>query len=365
MSSPAEAIEKAKNDVVSATKSALVFPEDLRSSPYYMVFTPIKYSKTDALGDISTGDVSVSNTEQRAQRTNQETLDKFGTVFSGQRRGSSPTSPNKKVKLDSGQLIALPLPSQLNDSLSISFNTTDMGLTAAGFQAGQALGNGDFGGDSVIDIGAYSARVLSQLSEGVETAVNLLAGNVTNPYSILSFKRVEQRSFDFDWTFVPRNEKESVMIRDIINTIRYLALPNQTTLFLEFPYEWEVQFVGTTFLHSFSRGYITDIKVEYGSSGGISFFPQPSGTDGAPSQIKFSFTFKEIYPLNKTLILPENAAMFPNATLADTKGNRERSLEGLSTNVTELSSEQAEAINEGAKKANRAVNYVPKPGGFI
>ena len=105
------------------------------------------------------------------------------------------------------------------------------------------------------------------------------------------------------------------MIRDIINTIRYLALPDQNGLFLEFPYEWEIQFVGTNFLHSFSRGYVTDIKIEYGSSGGISFFPLPDG-DGAPSQVKFSFTFKEIYPLNKTLILPREQNTTPNPSVA-------------------------------------------------
>jgi hypothetical protein len=357
MSVPAEVIEKAKKDIEASTKSALVFPEDLRAAPYYMIFTPIKYSKTSTLGDISLD--QVVNTEEDRQFD----VNSFGDIFSGQRRGSSPRTPSISHSFESGQLIALPLPSQLNDNLSISFSATDLGLTAAGFQAGQAIGNGTAGLDSTIDTVAYAARVMSQLSEGVNTALNLLAGNVPNPYSVLTFKNVEQRSFDFDWIFVPRNQKESLMIREIINTIRYLALPDQNSLFLEFPYEWEIQFVGTTFLHSFSRGYITDLKVEYGSSGGISFFPQPDG-DGAPSQVKFSFSFKEIYPLNKTLITADNKSMYPESNFIENLNLKERAIESLDTRVITIPEQQAESINRAAKKANEAVGYVPKVGGF-
>jgi hypothetical protein len=309
-----------------------------------MIFTPIKYSKTDTLGDISLNQVTSTDEKRFSERTLQRAqalglvdrfdINQFGTTFSGQLRGSRPTTPTFQVNYESGQLIALPLPSQLNDNLSMTFNTTDMGLTAAGFQAGQAIGNMEFGLDETIDTVSYAARVMSTLSDGINTALNLLGGNVPNPYSILSFKNVEQRSFEFDWIFVPRNEKESLMIRDIINTIRYLALPDQNGLFLEFPYEWEIQFVGTNFLHSFSRGYVTDIKIEYGSSGGISFFKMADG-DSAPSQVKFSFTFKEIYPLNKTLILPReqnttpNPSVAPNLDFVFKQSTREAVLDGL------------------------------------
>lgn len=338
--SASDEIQKAKDLVISATKTALVFPEDLQSSPYYMIFTPIKYSKASALNSISKDDIAANNqSEERNLRTNAETSDKFGSVLAGKNRGAAPSAPANKVKLESGQLIALPLPSQLSDNLSISFGATDMGVTAAGFQAGQSIGKLEFGVDEALGAGGYAVRTLAQLSEGVNTALNLLTGNVPNPYSVLTFKNVEQRSFEFDWTFVPRNEKESRMLRDIINTIRYLALPNQSGLFLEFPYEWEVQFVGTNFLHSFSRGYITDLKIEYGSSGGISFFPIEK--DGAPSQVKFSFSFREIYPLNKTLITKDNKAMYPSENFLELQGARERALENISLQEQELSEKLA------------------------
>ena len=321
-----EKIQKSKNLVVSATKTALIFPEDLQASPYYMIFTPIKYSKVSALG--VKGLELIDAPEERSKTaSNEETFDRFGSVLAGANRGASPSSPTTKVKFESGQLIALPLPSQLSDNLSISFGATDMGITAAGFQAGQSIGKLDFGVDEALGSTGYAVRTLAQLSEGVSAALNLLTGNVPNPYSVLTFKSVEQRTFDFDWTFVPRNEKESRMLRDIINTIRYLALPEQNGLFLEFPYEWEVQFVGTKFLHSFSRGYITDLKIEYGSSGGISFFPLDN--DGAPSQIKFSFSFREIYPLNKTLITSDNEAMYPSENFINAQRTREAALEPL------------------------------------
>jgi hypothetical protein len=320
MSTAKKETEKSKENVRAGTKTALIFPEDLRAAPHYMILTPIKYVRDAALtNDKLQGVLDSTRNEGNESSPTQRNAGEFGTVLSGSNRGASPKTPAFKVNFESGQLIALPLPAQLSDSLSLSYNATDMGITAAGFQAGQSIGRGEFGADEALGSGGFAFRTLAQLSDQVGSLINLMAGNVPNPYSVLTFRSVEQRTFNFDWTFSPKNEKESRTIRDIINTIRYLSLPEQNGLFLEFPHEFEIQFVGTTFLYSMSRGYITDLKVEYGSSGGNSFFAleENGQMDGAPSIIKFSFTFKEIYPLNKALINPNNPAMAPSKEFID------------------------------------------------
>jgi hypothetical protein len=315
--------DRKKGEILSGTKTALFFPSDLKSAPYYMVLTPIKYSRDAALSSDLLKKVSANSSSETPKRvlTKSESLN-FGKVFAGKNRGAAlDKAPTFTVNFEAGQLIALPLPTQLSDSLSLSYNTSDLGVTAAGFQAGQALGNSNLGLDDAIGVAGYATRTLAQLSESMGGLINLMVGDVPNPYSVLQFKNVEQRSFSFDWTFAPNSEVESRSIREIINTIRYLALPNQNGLFLEFPYEFEIQFVGTSFLYSMSRGYITDLKIEYGSPNGTAFFPiqdsNETGLDGAPSQIKFSFTFKEIYPLNKTLINKSNPTVAPNSTYVD------------------------------------------------
>jgi hypothetical protein len=313
-------VEKTKGEILGGTKTALYFPSDLKSAPYYMVLTPIKYSRDAALSSDLLKKVSANNSSETPQRvlTTSESLG-LGNVFAGKNRDAAPKAPTFDVKFEDGQMIALPLPTQLSDSLSLAYNTSDLGVTAAGFQAGQALGNSNLGLDDAIGVAGYATRTLANLSDSLGGLINLVTGNVPNPYSILQFKNVEQRTFSFDWTFAPNSEVESRSIREIMNTIRYLALPNQNGLFLEFPYEFEIQFVGTSFLYSMSRGYITDLKIEYGSPNGTAFFPIQDfrGLDGAPTQIRFSFTFKEIYPLNKTLIEKSGPSMAPNSTYAE------------------------------------------------
>lgn len=347
-----------KEQILGSTKTPMFFPSDLKSAPYYMVLTPIKYTKEAALESNALNRLAsntVANNSTSAIRSN---ISDFGTVLSGANRGSTPTTPTLKVNFESGQIIALPLPAQLSDGLNISYNTTDLGAAAAGFQAGQSLAAGELGLDDTIGAGAYALRTIAGIQEQVGTLISLLAGSVPNPYSVLTFKNVEQRTFSFDWTFAPNSEVESRTIREIINTIRYLALPSQSGLFLEFPYEWEIQFVGTTFLYSMSRGYITDLKVEYGSSNGTAFFPIQdfTGLDGAPSQIRFSFTFKEIFPLNKTLINPNNASMSPEFTYLEPKSPQ--------VQRPELSEEQIEQINESAKAVNDATKFTGSVSGF-
>lgn len=354
-------VSKNKDQILGSTKTALYFPSDLKNAPYYMVFTPIKYSRVSALSPEQLKEIKTEVSREQGNTSGQafslsKELNDFGTTLRGVNRGATPKAPTFEVNFESGQLIALPLPTSLSDSLSLSYNATDMGVTAAGFQAGQAIGKLGFGVDEAVGAGAYAIRSLSNFSDQIGGLLNLMAGNVPNPYSILTFKNVEQRTFSFDWVFAPNSEVESRSIREIINTIRYLALPEQNGLFLEFPHEWEVQFVGTKFLYALSRGYITDIKIEYGTGGGNAFFPIQDfeGQDAAPTQIKFSFTFKEIYPLNKTLALEAGDVMAPNSTYKEKKEETVQSVR--------LTEEQISSINEGAKKANAAVGYVPRPG---
>ena len=356
-------VEKRKGEILGGTKTPLFFPSDLKSAPYYMVLTPIKYSRDAALSSDLLKKVSANNSSETPQRvlTTSESLG-LGNVFAGKNRDAAPKAPTFDVKFEDGQMIALPLPTQLSDSLSLAFNTTDMGITAAGFQAGQALGNSNLGLDDAIGVAGYATRTLAQLSESMGGLINLMVGDVPNPYSVLQFKNVEQRSFSFDWTFAPNSEVESRSIREIINTIRYLALPSQNGLFLEFPYEFEIQFVGTSFLYSMSRGYITDLKIEYGSPNGTAFFPiqdfNETGLDGAPSQIKFSFTFKEIYPLNKTLINKSNPTVAPNSTYVDE--TEDTGIVGSVAGIVgsgEITSEEKEAINSAAQNVNDLTGF--------
>ncbi len=168
------------------------------------------------------------------------------------------------------------------------------------------------------------------------------------------FKNVEQRNFDFSYTFSPTSNDESRELRRLINSLRYLSLPREDGYFLEFPHEFELSFVGTDYLFAMSRGYITDLQATYGASGGIAFFDETS----APQMVKVSFTFREIYPLNKTLIdLSNSASMKPGVEgnfgeQVDTQISRQRK-------INQAEEAENRAREEAAKKADLA-GFDPK-----
>ncbi len=288
---PSSAIEAKKANITAGSTAPLEYP--LSGKPdYFMVLSPIKYVQTVAGLEPDKIDITISS--------------------------GSKSIPVVKAGSTSGKTIMLPLPEQIQDQLNLNYNSIDLGMVAAGFRAGAAIGDafssGGFGAGissmktELMAGGNYALRsAIGGISDEVGALVNSGMGDVPNPYSTLLFKNVDQRQFQFSFNFAPASKQESDVLKEIINQIRYLSLPREDKNFLDFPYEWEISFGGTDYLFSMSRGVITDFQVSYGASGGMAFFKDT----GAPQFVKMSFTFKEIFPMNKTLIDISGSSMTP------------------------------------------------------
>jgi hypothetical protein len=187
------------------------------------------------------------------------------------------------------------------DQLSVNYSVEDLGGAIAGYtlgsEAADRMGNGGSLSGLAEAGGSYALRsVLQQvLPKGVGTA---FFGDIPNPFSANIFENVEPRSFTFTWMLQPKSQVESEKLREIINLLRYYALPQPKDLLLDLPHEFNIAFLGTEYLYAFSRSVISNIEVNHAPNGFNVFFQ-----NGAPETVELSITFKEIFPLNKEVIL--------------------------------------------------------------
>lgn len=202
-----------------------------------------------------------------------------------------------------GKYILLPLPRDIRDSLSVNYSAANLGSFMAGIQLGSDLQTQVQGEGSVTDsarnLGNYIVRAAIDLLPNAGAAATALSGQVLNPYTQTVFENVELRTFNFEFIFQPKNVVESDNIRDIINTIRYYALPEPDGFLLNVPWYWELAFYGAQaeYLHAFSRCVLSRIDTNFSQDG----FPVFT-TANAPKTIVLTLEFKEVFPLNKKVI---------------------------------------------------------------
>ena len=242
-----------------------------------------------------------------------------------------------KESIKSSAYICLPLPTQIpRDQLSVSYSVEDLGAFAGGYALGQEVSDRMEDGGALSPAGAaagtYVLRTLLQgiAPKGVATA---FFGDVPNPFSATIFENVDPRTFTFDWVFQPKTQEESIKLREIINQLRYYALPKPNDLILELPHEFNLAFQGTEFLYAFSRCVLSNIEVSHAPNGFNVFT-----TIDAPQSVALSLTFKEIFPLNKTVIMNfNNPSMTPEQLVLK---------ESQSTSQSDAASETAGANNQ-------------------
>lgn len=117
-----------------------------------------------------------------------------------------------------------------------------------------------------------------------------------NPFKMQAFRSMNFRKFNFDYTFLPRNEQELIQIQSIIFTFKRFMHPvlGKEKMFLSYPAEFQIHFhykdeVNEN-IFKISNCALTDMEVEYG---GQDFTPI-RGTRGHPSEISMSLTFTEL-----------------------------------------------------------------------
>ena len=187
----------------------------------------------------------------------------------------------------------------------------EISLTALGgkLAAGAAaLGAGVFAGRGRIgaagQAGAAAGSFVTGLNKTLATAAKL-AGMPINPRIEVLYSHTSLRGFIFQFMMAPKNEKESKLIKDIVTTLRFHAVPELDPNTLGFTYippaEFDIKFFhnGTENVNipRINTCVLTRVEVEYDPTGAFSTFH-----NGHPVAVRLALNFQEIEPLHKARV---------------------------------------------------------------
>lgn len=232
--------------------------------------------------------------ELKTTEANEKAIDGSGVVVNSKDR-------LRKAEIRQKETIALYLPHKLNVAGLNTYDTPDFGLIK------------DIKGMLFFDsLEAFEGTFIRRGAAFADSAVEILGGElnakrglaavtgkVMNPRRETLFVSPEMRKFEFTFEFAPRNEKESLSLREIIKTLKHHAYPAKSTAgyFFNMPAEFEIEYWsiinGTGYeniwLNKIARCVLQEINVDYTAAGSVSMFH-----NAAPTNINLTLSFQEV-----------------------------------------------------------------------
>jgi hypothetical protein len=226
-------------------------------------------------------------------------------------------------------VILLPMPSNIQDSNSVSYSDDSLdSLTARLVSGAGGLMDTDFtkGGGSagfskaIEDLGIKAGKLAKSFLDDPATkdvimknlaaqAAGVFGGNVTlnqllartggqilNPNMELLFNGVTLRTFRFSFKMTPRDSKESEQVKLIIRSLKKNMAAKPDGTFLKSPNIFDLVYRqgpgDHKFLHKFKPAALTDMSVNYTGENVYATYH-----DGTPISISMDLTFKELVPI--------------------------------------------------------------------
>ena len=215
------------------------------------------------------------------------------------------------VRLD--KVIVLPMPMEHSVQTSLTYNDQ--------FESTNLTILGDMMNNNAVDtIGGVASRaknyVLTKIVNGVksgmtnEQAMRAEDRQALNPKKEVMYEGFGFRSFTFTYQFAPRSLKESDTVRDIIETLRYYALPELQAGKVNyiFPAEFELSFM----LGQKDNPYIPKIGTSVLRRVGVNYMPNSvwsSLPNGAPLSLSLSLDFLEMELIDRTRVFNPNSVI--------------------------------------------------------
>ena len=256
-----------------------------------------------------------------------------GNFFGSDRAGRRSSNRLSKKPLINAGTILLPVPSNLQDSNNVQFDTSTLnGLAAAGVKAAENVMSADLKnlgqdmtnmaqeakgtlrqgmGENASAVGRnLISKFLASKAVGIfnanVTTNQLLArgnGEILNPNMELLFGGPTLRNFRFNFKLTPRNEKEAEQVRLIIRAFKRNMAPqaqggtlDSGNFFLKSPNVFSLRYrtgrKNHPFLNRFKQCFLSDMSTTYTGEGIYSTYD-----DGTPVSILLDLSFKEIQPI--------------------------------------------------------------------
>ena len=246
----------------------------------------------------------------------------FGTNKSALDVSNTAAGSLKPAQLSEDGVIILPMPSNIEDSNSVSYDGDTLNeLAGAAFNltatvAGTNLLDIGKNAENIKNAGVKMAGLFNDDTRKLVTqaiaaqAVNLFGSNISinsilartqgkilNPNMELLFNNVTLRTFRFSFKMTPRDEVESLQVKSIIRSLKKnMAARKVGTLFLETPNIFELEYKKGNklhpFLHRFKQCALSDMSVNYTGENVYATY-----NDGTPISLIMNLTFKELVPV--------------------------------------------------------------------
>ena len=230
-------------------------------------------------------------------------------------------SRNLKPKSGGAQKVFLPMqPSGLQEGNSVGWGQDQINAIEAAMAniAGSTVAGAskDFSTAAQNAIGSTGDAINKLLGEGGITSDDVAAyfanqatgknvltrttGKVMNPNLELLFSGPALRSFNYNFRFTPREQKESLMVRRIIKFFKKSMAPilsKEGGLFLESPHVFKLKYIHKNggqhpFLNKIKPCALQNFSVQYAPDGSYMTYK-----DGSMTAYNISLTFGEINPI--------------------------------------------------------------------
>lgn len=217
--------------------------------------------------------------------------------------------PNDAPKEKTSISIVLPMPPDLSEEFSLSYDSPELGIfgsvaDSAVKEIRSKLSSG-VGSAAINDlektlagsvVGIAGAGMIKGITKfGGETAgaiARQATGVTPNPYLAMVFKNVELRTHTFQYRFAPRSLAELQILKKIIFELKKRTLPGLTTgsdLLFTFPDTCEIKFGPTENVpYKIKKCVLQSLRINY-SPNGPAFFKT-----GDPVIVDISMSFKEM-----------------------------------------------------------------------
>jgi len=220
--------------------------------------------------------------------------------------------------------IAIYLPPNVSDDTTIKYQGVDMGaigmLAVGGANLVDAIQRTDMAAMGSVIGGAAAKAAMVGAKKFSAEAISLFGdidpdkviqfgekafGRATNPYMEVLFDNVDLRTFDYTFTFSPRNADETNDVQTIIKMFRFHALPEvsgNNQAFMKLPSTFDIHYMyqldkdiatENSFYTKIATCVCTGVKVNYTPEAVKSF------ASGAPTQITMTLSFQETEMLTK------------------------------------------------------------------
>ena len=317
----------------------LSYPRDVGDNPRfanYMLFTtysmipakvkPVKpIMKREAIqgefgGGLVVDKVATAKAQNRADGVK---LDKARqTLAKADQENTSILLANDNIT-KSKTTIALYMPASVNAKYGMQFNEEEIGVMSEAIrgvikqiQAGAAVGEAlrsqaDNAGTGLVQKGI---GLLNTILPGAKDLIAIERGTIIAPRMEVMFQGISKRSFEFQFTMIPKNRAETYEIYRIVKEFKRAMTPsfrlNGSVRELSFPDQFQIAYMhinkDNTFLNKIGRCYLESADVTYGGDNFITHEPIDGGAFGPsgapPSKVVLSLAFKEIETMDRSRI---------------------------------------------------------------